>query len=134
MRTFSPYEFNADLEMSNDAYQCWNLGPELLDDNGAAFTSFNSSVGKENPRSVIGYYESGHYCFVAVDGQSAESKGITMKDLAVFMEKLGCKAAHNLDSGNSSMLCAGTTTINKPSSGGQAVSDFIMIIDQEPQV
>lgn len=134
MRTFSPYEFNAELEMSNGAYQCWNFGPELLDDNGVAFTSFNSTVNKANPRSVIGYFEPGHYCFVTVDGRSKSSKGMTMQELAKLMENLGCKAAFNLDGGQSAMMCAGTTVLNNPYSGGREVSDVIMILDIASQM
>lgn len=134
MRTFSPYEFNAELEMSNGAYQCWNFGPELLDDNGVAFTSFNSTVNKANPRSVIGYYEPGHYCFVTVDGRSKSSVGMTMQQLAKLMENMGCKAAFNLDGGQSAMMCAGTTVLNNPYSGGREVSDVIMILDIASQM
>ena len=34
---------------------------------------------------LIGYYEPGHYCFVAVDGRSDKSKGLTMAQLSELM-------------------------------------------------
>lgn len=130
MKTFSPREFDADREIANGAYQAWNFGPELLDENGDAKTTFNSSVKPANPRTVIGYYEPGHYCFLVADGRSAKSRGITMTDLSRFMKDLGCKAAYNLDGGKTSMLCAGTKIINNPYEGGRKTSDVVMLLDR----
>ena len=130
MKTFSPHDFDAETEMANGAYQCWNFGPLLLDEDGKALTDFNSDVTSRHPRSVIGYYEPGHYCFVAVDGRSSESKGLTMTALAQLMEYLGCKQAFNLDGGQTSILCAGTSVINDPYKDGRKCSDVIMILDR----
>ena len=55
-----------------------------------------------NPRSAVGYYEPGHYCFVVIDGrQPGYSKGATLMQLAQLFESLGCKEAYNLDGGKS---------------------------------
>ncbi len=32
-------------------------------------TEFNSTLGKANPRTAVGNYEPGHYCFLVVDGR-----------------------------------------------------------------
>ncbi|MBE5772396.1 MAG: phosphodiester glycosidase family protein [Clostridiales bacterium] len=130
MKTFAPGSFDAETEMKNGAYQAWNFGPALLDSNGKAKTKFNSQVTGPNPRSVIGYFEPGHYCFVAVDGRTEESDGLSMKNLAKVMEKLGCKQAYNLDGGRTTMLYAGDTRINVPVEGGRKSSDFVMILDK----
>ena len=130
MKTFSPGEFNTDREMANGAYQAWNFGPRLLDEDGKAKTKFNSNVTEKNPRSAVGYFEPGHYCFVAVDGRNEESDGLSMKDLAKLMERLGCKQAYNLDGGRTSMLYAGDTRINRPVEGGRKSSDVLMIVDK----
>lgn len=129
MKTFSPKDFNANWEMANGAYQAWNFGPMLLDENGNAKTKFNSAITEKNPRSALGYFEPGHYCFVAVDGRNDESDGLSMKDLAELMEKLGCKQAYNLDGGRTSMLYAGEDLINKPADGGRKATDILMILD-----
>ena len=129
MKTFDPFNFSAETEINNGAYQGWCFGPGLLDDEGHAKESYNSTVRKANPRSVIGYFEPGHYCFVAVDGRSKDSVGLTMVELGQLMEKLGCRQAYNLDGGDSSMLLAGTSYINSPNDGGRKVSDFIMVVD-----
>ena len=75
----------------------------LLDENGKAQEDFSASnVENANPRSVLGYFEPGHYCFVQVDGRGSRSKlekgktsrGMELTVLAEFMENLGCKAAY----------------------------------------
>ena len=129
MRCFDPWAFNAETEMAAGCYQAWDFGPMLLDGAGNALTSFNSSVNGKNPRSVLGYFEPGHYCFVAVDGRG-ESPGIEMIELARLMSSLGCMQAYNLDGGQTSQLCAGSRVVNNPYKGGRKTSDVIMILDQ----
>ena len=118
-------------------WQSFLFGPVLLDENGKAMTKFNTNVGPANPRSVIGYYEPGHYCFVQIDGRSTESKlekgkkntGMTMKQTSALMEQLGCAAAYNLDGGQSSMLWYNGETLSNPYNGGRKVMDAIIIVD-----
>lgn len=129
VKTFAPGDFNANWEMSNGAYQAWNFGPRLLDEDGNAKTKFNSTTASQNPRSALGYFEPGHYCFVAVDGRSDESDGITLKNLASLMKNLGCQQAYNLDGGRTSMLYAGDTLVNQPAEGGRKATDVLMIVD-----
>lgn len=130
--TFSPADFDAMTEMANGAYQSWCFGPMLIDENGAAMTEFNCNdqVAKKHPRSAIGYYEPGHYCFVAVDGRNGKSHGASMKQLSQLMANLGCTKAYNLDGGQTSLLCAGDQLVNDPSDGGRNTSDVIIVVDR----
>ena len=129
METYGAGKFDAQAAIDSGAYQAWNFGPRLLDENGKAKTSFHSDVGPANPRTVIGYYEPGHYCFVVVDGRSKNSHGLTLTELAALMEQLGCTRAYNLDGGNTSSMCVGTQVVNNPSGGGRLTSDIVAIID-----
>ena len=91
--------FDVQQVMQDGAYQSWTFGPNLLDENGKALSSFNTwdYIRQTHPRSAIGYYEPGHYCFVVVDGrQSGYSRGMTLPELARVFEDLGCSAAYNL--------------------------------------
>lgn len=100
-----------DFKVTDDVYQIWNFGPALLDKNGHAVTDFGSKndIKTRHPRSSIGYYEPGHYCFVVVDGrynveyngESVYASGVSLADLAALYESLGCYAAYNLDGGDS---------------------------------
>lgn len=129
VKCFSPRDFNAETEMIKGAYQCWNFGPMLLDGNGNPMTEFNTDVGPSNPRSILGYYEPGHYCFIMVDGRSDESDGLTIKECAALCAKAGLKQAYNLDGGQTSALVKGTEIYGVPYKGGRKVSDVLMIVD-----
>lgn len=129
METFSAMGFNLQNALDKGAYQIWNFGPMLLDSNGQTMTEFDSSVTGNNPRSVIGYFEPGHYCFVAVDGRSSASKGLSMSKLSQLMYDLGCKSAYNLDGGQTSQLIWNGNVINDPYKGGRECSDIIMVAE-----
>lgn len=133
MKCFSPKEFDAETEMSRGAYQCWNFGPMLLDENGNVPTSFNTDVNPSNPRAIVGYYEPGHYCFITVDGRSDESNGLTIKQCAAMCAQAGMKQAFNLDGGQTSVLAKAGQVYGVPYKGGRKVSDVLMIVDGATQ-
>lgn len=112
---------------SMSVYQTWVFGPALLDENGHAKTKFRSQVQAANPRSVLGYYEPGHYAFLTVDGRSRESDGMTMTQLSALCESLGFTSAYNMDGGQSSVLLSPSGAINVPYRGGRSVSDILAI-------
>lgn len=101
MATFADEDFDLEAESEKGIWQVWSFGPMLLD-NGQPMTEFNSDVQRANPRSAIGYFEPGHYCFVQVDGRIESSRGMTLEELSQLFADLGCTAAYNLDGGQSS--------------------------------
>lgn len=131
MKTFAKGKFDARAEMEAGAYQSWAFGPILLDENGAPKEKFNTGVEKVNPRTAIGYYEPGHYCFVVVDGRSKDSEGVDMTSLSYLMDELGCRVAYNLDGGDTSQMLWGTKLVNHPSDGGRDCSDIVLIREPE---
>ena len=131
MKTFPKGKFDARAEMEAGAYQSWAFGPSLLDENGAQMEKFSTGVFKTNPRTAIGYYEPGHYCFVVVDGRSKNSEGLDMTSLSYLMDELGCKVAYNLDGGDTSQMLWGTKLVNHPSDGGRDCSDIVLIREPE---
>lgn len=102
--------------LASDPWQCWCFGPSLLDENGHAKQKFNTNVSILNPRAVFGYYEPRHYCFVVVDGRekAGGSVGLTMQELSMLMESLGCSAAINLDGGSTAQMAWESKVINEP--------------------
>ena len=82
-----------------------------------------------HPRSAVGYYEPGHYCFITVDGRQNHSYGVEVKELAEIFAKLGCKVAYNLDGGRSAAMVFDGETISKPSNGGRDIADILLITD-----
>lgn len=130
MKTYSPEEFDVDEVIAAGAWQAWNFGPSLLDDNGDIASSFNTTsyLSSENPRAAIGYIEPGHYIFVTVDGRNeGYSRGVTLSELAGIMSSLDCKVAYNLDGGKSSAMVYDGEYVNQPADGGRTISDIIYI-------
>jgi len=130
MECFSPKEFDTQHEMERGAYQAWNFGPMLLDEDGKAMEKFNSKVNPANPRAALGYFEPGHYCMVAVDGGSYASAGLSLRNLSALMEYLGCSAAYNLDGGGTAVMMRGTEIYSDPEGKGRQCSDFVMVMDE----
>lgn len=108
-------------------WQSFLFGPSLLKEDGSPYEKFDSKIGVANPRSVIGYFGPGHYCFVLVDGRQKDKRGLAMVPLSEFMSQLGCQSAYNLDGGQSAMLWFQGTIINSPYRGGRALTDIVFI-------
>ena len=133
------HEEIAALAEAGEIWQTFLFGPSLLDKDGKALTEIKSTIGIQNPRSVIGYYEPGHYCFVQVDGRKTSSqvepgkknKGMTLTELSQFMASLGCKVAYNLDGGQSSVMFFNGKIHSTPQNGSRRLGDVVLIA--EPQ-
>ena len=130
MRVMPGSSFSVEEAVEQGAWQAWTFGPALLNTDGSMLTSFASTnrIISANPRTAIGYYEPGHYCLVVVDGRG-ESAGITLPDLSRLFYDLGCRAAYNLDGGNSSVMVWNNEVINNPSGGGRESSDALLIAE-----
>ena len=110
------------------------FGPALVE-NGEIVVDTNSEVGQamaSNPRTAIGIIDENHYIIVVSDGRTSESEGLSLYQLAEVMKSYGAKTAYNLDGGGSSTLYFNGQVINKPTTGGnkiseRAVSDIVYI-------
>lgn len=132
MQTFSPEEFNIKTIETQGAWQAWTFGPMLLK-NGQPMKKgeFNGTVNPKNPRSAIGYYEPGHYCFLLADGRQGDySEGLTTEEMSQVFYDLGCKAAFNLDGGQSAEMAFMGDLVNKPFDNGRPINDIVYIADQ----
>lgn len=132
MECFSPEEFDCEKEMANGAYQIWNFGPAMLDENGNPRSDFGElyeGIYGNQPRTALGYYEPGHYCFIVADGRTDDSRGMTMDQLGATAQTLGLKQLYNLDGGRTSQMAFGTAVVNNPVTGGRNCSDYLTIID-----
>lgn len=131
METYLSKEWDAQYMIDKGAYQAWSFGPALLDENSRPYSTFNTTnaIAHENPRTAIGYFEPGHYCFVTVDGRSKHSYGVHMEGMAQIMCDLGCKCAYNLDGGRSTGLCWDGEWVNEVFNGGRKISDALILRD-----
>lgn len=118
--------------LAGEPLQIWSFGPVLLDENGAPRDRYevSTAVSFPNPRSAIGYYEPGHYCFVVVDGrQDGHSKGMQIPELAQVFADLGCSAAYNLDGGGTAVMLFGGEIYSRQSNGGRELGDILLITE-----
>jgi len=99
--------------------------PLLLQGNITA----NLSTEDRAPRSVIGFNGT-RCCFVVVDGRQPDlSVGMTHREMAELMQRLGCTDALNMDGGGSSALWYRGTTVNSPSDGKpRPVGEAIVLV------
>ena len=137
METYDEKTYDIEELKSRGAVQVWSFGPVLLDENGKVRERYKmpTAVSYPNPRSAIGYYEPGHYCFVVVDGrQDGYSKGLNMPDLAKIFEDLGCVCAYNLDGGGSAVMVFNHQRFSRQSNGGDRGLGDILLIREAPAV
>ena len=127
-------EVSADELSANGAQQILSFGPALVTDSNISVTE-DEEVGRamaSNPRTAIGIIDKLHYIFVVSDGRTRESKGLSLYELAGFMQSAGVTTAYNLDGGGSSAMYFNGEVINKPTTGGRhikerSVSDIVYI-------
>lgn len=106
-------------------------GPYLVK-NGEVFVDMTAqklqAIGGRNPRSAIGYTKDNNFIFVAVDGREGSSIGMTLMELANFMQSIGCVGAINLDGGGSTVMYVNGKVVNKPQqTGGIPLSNAIIL-------
>ena len=120
--------------MDAGVWQAFSFGPGLVE-NGEITVDQNTEVGKamaSNPRTAIGQISELHYVFVVSDGRTDQSEGLSLYELAAFLQSLGVQTAYNLDGGGSSTMVLMGEVINNPTAGGsrtkeRSVSDIVYI-------
>lgn len=127
-------QISADQLVKDGVVNLLAFGPALVE-NGEIAVGTNEEVGQamaSNPRTAIGIIDANHYIIVVSDGLTSESKGLSLYQMAEVMKSYGVKTAYNLDGGGSSTLYFNSQVINKPTTGGnkiseRAVSDIVYI-------
>ena len=133
MKVVSDRDYTAEELVENGVWQAFSFGPGLVE-NGSVCVDENDEVGRakaSNPRTAIGLIDANHFVFVVSDGRTDESEGLSLYELAEFMQGLGVKEAYNLDGGGSSTMYFNGEVINNPTSNGKIkereVSDIVYI-------
>ncbi|MCD7844453.1 MAG: phosphodiester glycosidase family protein [Oscillospiraceae bacterium] len=115
----------AETLLAQGAAQILSFGPALVE-SGAISVTPEDEVGKaktSNPRTAIGIVDELHYLLVVSDGRTEESAGLTLYELAEFMQSLGAETAYNLDGGGSSTMVFNGTVVNNPTSSGRSIKE-----------
>ena len=118
-------EISAEELLADGAQQILSFGPALIVD-GTIAVSEGEEVGKaksSNPRTAIGVIDPLHYVFVVSVGRTEESEGLSLYELADFMQSLGVTTGYNLDGGGSSTMVFNGEVINNPTSSGRSIKE-----------
>ena len=133
----SESEVSAEQLLENGAVQTLSFGPALVEE-GEISVGLNEEVGRamaSNPRTAIGIKADGTYLLTVSDGRTDESEGLSLYELAEFMQSMGAVTAYNLDGGGSSTMVFNGTVVNDPTGGRaghgsgseRSVSDIVYI-------
>ena len=133
MEIVNDRDSSAEELVQRGVWQAFCFGPALVED-GAVSVGVGDEVGKamaSNPRTAIGIIDTNHFVFVVSDGRTDESEGLSLYELAAFMQRLGVRTAYNLDGGGSSTMYYNGQVVNKPTANGRikerGVSDIVYI-------
>ena len=133
MEVVSDRDYSAEELVAKGVWQAFSFGPALVE-SGSVAVGVNTEVGKamaSNPRTAIGLIDKNHFAFVVSDGRTSESAGLSVYELANFMQSLGVQTAYNLDGGGSSTMVFNGVVVNKPTTMGRicerCVSDIVYI-------
>lgn len=121
----SEENITAEELLEQGAQEILSFGPALIE-NGIVAVTEEDEVGKamaSNPRTAIGIIDKLHYVFVVSDGRTEESEGLSLLELAEFMEDLGVETAYNLDGGGSSAMYFNGEIVNKPTTNGESIKE-----------
>ena len=125
MEIINEKEVSLEELKENGAYNILSFWPGLIS-NEKIIVSSSDEVDRSkasNPRTAIGMISENHYVFVVSDGRTNESEGLSLYQLALFMTKLNCKTAYNLDGGGSSTMYFNGKVINNPTANGRKISE-----------
>lgn len=134
MGIISEDQVSAEELLEYGAKEVLSFGPALITQ-GEIAVEEDDEVGKamaSNPRTAIGVIDDLHYVFVVADGRTEESEGLSLLELAEFMDTLGVTTAYNLDGGGSSTMYFNGALVNQPTTNGKtieerSVSDIVYI-------
>lgn len=120
--------------LAGGARHVFTFGPGLISD-GEITVGRGDEVEQSmtsNPRTAIGRIGDGHFVLLVSDGRTSTSEGLSLYELADFLQKLGVGDAYNLDGGGSSTMYFMGEIVNYPTTDGKkfserSVSDIVYI-------
>ena len=97
-------------------------GPSLLTEGKLDVRSEAEQIAGDiawgrSPRTAVGIRPDGTLLILVADGRSSVSAGLTLNELARYLQKLGASQAVNFDGGGSSEMVLNGRIVNRPSDG-----------------
>lgn len=134
LRIIREGDVTAEELLEQGAAEVLSFGPALIQDSKVMVDEYDE-VGKamaSNPRTAMAQVGPLHYLFVVSDGRTSESEGLSLYQLAEFLQEFHVECAYNLDGGGSSTMVFNGQVVNKPTTRGRkieerGVSDIVYI-------
>lgn len=98
-------------------------GPLLLEGGRVQVRTAEERIARDiavgrSPRTAVGVKRDGSLLLLVVDGRNRSSAGLTLQELAQYLQRLGAYEAVNFDGGGSSLMTIkGGKIVNRPSDG-----------------
>lgn len=116
---------NAQALLDGGAQQVLSFGPGLIREGQVCVDKYTEvdQATHSNPRTAIAQVGELHYLMVVSDGRTSRSEGLSLYQLAQFLQELGAQTAYNLDGGGSSTMWFNGQIINEPVNRGSKISE-----------
>jgi len=127
-------------QLNTDTAELWNNlpfivgGGPLLISNNIKLTDFSKEkmldqfISGKYARTAVGILSNKQLVFVVTEQElSPEAVGLSIPELAEFMQSLGCAFAVNLDGGGSSAMYA----VGQNLSPGRPVADALLVLERD---
>lgn len=111
--------------LGDGARQVLSFGPGLIVDGQICVDRYTEvdQATHSNPRTAIAQVGELHYLMVVSDGRTSRSEGLSLYQMAEFLQGLGAKTAYNLDGGGSSTMWFNGRVVNEPVNRGSKISE-----------
>ena len=140
-KLFEQLKLGETIDINYSVAPPWNTirqavcgGPRLIENGNISINhaeeKFNPAlVSARHPRTAIGLSFDGDLIMIVVDGRSKHSAGMTLKELALYLQKMRIRHAINLDGGGSSTMVVKGRIVNAPSDGSERkISNGLLIL------
>lgn len=111
--------------LESGAQQVLSFGPGLIQEGQICVDKYTEvdQATHSNPRTAIAQVGELHYLMVVSDGRTSRSEGLSLYQMAEFLQGLGAQTAYNLDGGGSSTMWFNGQIINEPVNRGSKISE-----------
>jgi exopolysaccharide biosynthesis protein len=140
-RHFKHIKLGDSIQLDYSVAVPWNTikhaicgGPRLIENGEISINDvqerFSTSIANaRHPRTAIGLSVDNSLILMVVEGRSAGSVGMTLKEMALYMKRLGVRHGINLDGGGSSTMVINNRVVNSTSDGAERrISNGILLL------
>lgn len=140
-RHFKHIKLGDSIQLDYSVAVPWNTikhaicgGPRLIENGEISINDeeerFSANIARaRHPRTAVGLAVDNSLILMVVEGRTGDSVGMTLKELALYMKRLGVRHGINLDGGGSSTMVVNNRVVNATSDGAERrISNGILLL------